>query len=187
MDNSNENRDFTVLDSKVVFKGHRITVYQDKVTLPNGRDAVREVVRSPAAVGVVPFVDKENIILLRQFRYSVGKWIYEIPAGTLEKGESPEVCAVRELEEETGYRAGSVRKLVRHYTSPGFCDEEMHIYVAEELTLTKPDPEDYECLETEKVSLGSAIEMIRDGKITDGKTIAALGMVVIKEMMNDEL
>ncbi|TET32487.1 MAG: NUDIX hydrolase [Planctomycetota bacterium] len=181
MNNSTESRDFTVLDSKVVFKGRRITVYRDKVTLPNERDAVREVVRSPAAIAVVAFVDEENIVLLRQFRYPVGKWIYEIPAGTLEKGESPEVCAVRELEEETGYRAQSVKLLTRFYTSPGFCDEEMFVYLAEKLTFTSPKPEDNECLEAEKVPLGKAIEMIKDGKITDGKTIAALGLIALEQ------
>ncbi|MHC4663818.1 MAG: NUDIX hydrolase [Planctomycetota bacterium] len=179
MGESIEKRDFTVHDSKHVYKRYRINVFQDKVTLPNGLTATRDVVRTPPAVAILGFIDEEHIVLLKQFRYSVAEWIYEIPAGVLEKGESPDVSAIRELEEETGYKAHDIRLLGRFYSSPGFCDEEMHVFLAHKLERTKPNPEDYECLKAEIVSLEDALKMAVDGRISDGKTLAALGLFLM--------
>ena len=162
------------LDSKVVYDGNLLTVYCDKVQLPNGKEASREFIRHPGAVAVVPITPEGNIVLVRQYRYPVGKTMLEVPAGKLDKGEHPDECALRELEEETGYVAHSIKKLSSIYTTPGFTDEVIHLYVADQLTLSKQCPDEDEFLDVEIYTKEQVRAMIDDGTLNDAKSMLAL-------------
>lgn len=162
------------LASKMVFDGNLLKVYCDKVELPNGKEASREFIRHPGAVAVVPITADGNIVLVKQYRYPLGKVILEVPAGKLDPGETPDACARRELEEETGYIAKNIRLLSSIYTTPGFTDEIIHLYVAEELTLAAQCPDEDEFLDVEVYSKKEVKTMIHDGIITDSKSMLAL-------------
>lgn len=141
-----------------------------------GRTVRREVVRHPGAVLVVPCLDDGRLVMIRNQRVAVDGRIRELPAGTLKAGEDPTLAARRELEEETGYRAGHLEPLGEFYTSPGFCDELMRVFVAHHLEMVGQHPEPGEDIEVEVVAADDALAMIDDGRIRDGKTIAALLM-----------
>lgn len=162
------------LDSKIVYDGNLLTVYCDKVELPNGKEAGREFIRHPGAVAVVPVTQEGNIVLVRQYRYPVGKTMLEVPAGKLDKGEHPDECARRELEEETGYVAHAIKRLSSIYTTPGFTDEVIHLYIADNLTLSKQRPDEDEFLDVEVYTKEQIRVMINDGTINDAKSMLAL-------------
>lgn len=140
-----------------------------------GRSVRREVVRHPGAVVIVPVLD-DNLVMIRNYRVAVDARLWEFPAGKLESGELPERAAARELEEETGYSAKSLRKLGEFYTSPGFADELMHAFVADGLTPCGQRLEAGEDIAVEIVSRREALQMAHDGRLRDGKSIAALLM-----------
>ncbi len=162
------------LNSKVVFEGNLLNVFADKVELPNGKVASREYIKHPGAVAVVPITQEGNIVLVRQYRYPIGNVLLEVPAGKLDKGEEPDICALRELEEETGYVAKSIKKIASIYTTPGFTDEVIHLYIAENLTLSNPHPDEDEFLDVEIYSKEEIKTMIADGRINDAKSMLAL-------------
>lgn len=139
-----------------------------------GRIVTRDLVLHPGAVVILPFISPGKILLERQFRWSVKGDLWEIPAGTREKGEKPLICAKRELEEETGYRAARWTLLARFYPAPGISDEVMWLYRAEKLSPGKMNLDADEWMETHVVSVRLALAMIRDGRIRDGKTITAV-------------
>jgi ADP-ribose pyrophosphatase len=141
-----------------------------------GRQVQREVVRHPGAVLVVPVLDAKNMIMIRNYRVAVNEQLWEFPAGKLEPGENPRDAATRELEEETGYRSAQVRSLGEFYTSPGFTDELMRVFVAEELTPAVQRLEPGEEIEVQIVAIEQAMAMALDGRIRDGKTVAGLLM-----------
>lgn len=128
----------------------------------------------PGAVAVLPLLAGDRILLLKQYRPAIGKWVYEIPAGTMEKGESPLRCAKRELEEETGYRAGRVEKLLEMYLAPGYSTEKLYSFLASELRPTHPHSDWGEEIKVVETPLPRALEMIRSNRIEDAKTIATL-------------
>ena len=163
-----------VVYTRTVFSGKRIRVEAGEVTLPNGVTCYKEVVRHPGAVVILPFINEREIILVKQYRYPVNEWIYELPAGTIERNEKPEETAYRELEEETGFKAGVLKHLLTFYTTPGICDEKMHAYVAYNLVRAKQKLEKGELLKVEVVGFNEAIEMIERGLIRDAKSIVAL-------------
>lgn len=134
----------------------------------------REVVRHPGAVLIVPRLDGDRLVLVRNYRVAVNARLLELPAGTLEAGETPAAAAARELEEETGYRADRIEHLVDFYTSPGFCDELMRVFTADDLAFVGQRLEPHEDIEVDVVTTADALAMIDDGRIIDGKTIAAL-------------
>ena len=162
------------LESKVVYDGNLLTVYCDKVQLPNGKEAKREFILHPGAVAVVPVTPAGNIVLVRQYRYAVGKVMLEIPAGKLDKGEHPDDCVRRELEEETGYVAHTIKRLSSIYTTPGFTNEVIHLYIADNLTLAKQHPDEDEFLDVEEYTKEQIRIMINDGTINDAKSMLAL-------------
>ena len=162
------------LKSEEVFTGNLLTVYCDQVELPNGKEASREFIRHPGAIAVVPVTNDGKIVLVRQYRYPVGKNMLEVPAGKLDKGEQPDQCVLRELEEETGYVTKNIRKLSSIYTTPGFTDEVIHLYIAEELTLAKQCPDEDEFLDVEVYTKEEIRAMIEDGTINDAKSMLAL-------------
>lgn len=165
------------ISSKRVYSGKVISVDLDEVRFPGGTTGELEMVRHSGASAVVPLLDSAKgpqVVLVRQYRYAASGYIYEVPAGRLAPDETPESCASRELKEETGYSAAVFRKLTTIYTTPGFTDERIHIFVAEQLTPGKSAHEPDEFLELFLVSLSEAVDMVRAGKIADAKTCVAL-------------
>ncbi len=167
--------------SKKIFKGKILNLYFDEVRLPNNKISTREKVEHPGAVAIVPVTEKMEIILVKQYRYPVEKILIEIPAGKLDRDEPPLECAKRELHEEAGVVDGKVFKLATIYTSPGFSNEKMEIYIALEFKERKNNPDQDEFLHIFKVKLESCIEMIEDGRITDAKTI--IGILLAREFL----
>jgi ADP-ribose pyrophosphatase len=163
------------LSSERVFEGRVVRVEVDTVRLPDGRETRREVVRHGDAVMLIPWLDEEHVVLVRQFRYAVGQALLELPAGLLDRpGEAIESCAQRELREETGYRAAHLEKVVTFYTTPGFTDEVIHCFRATGLTPEAGEDEADERLEVVPMAHTEALELIRRGEIRDGKTILGL-------------
>jgi ADP-ribose pyrophosphatase len=160
--------------SEIAFDGRLVRVRVDQVQLPTGRESVREVVEHPGAVGILPVTAEGKIVLVRQFRYAVGRELYEIPAGTREPDEPPEVCAARELREETGYAADKIEPLLRFFVSPGWCTEELIVYRATGLSHIGARPEEDEVIELVEVRPGEIPGLMRDGSIADAKTMTAL-------------
>lgn len=161
-------------NSERLFEGKVINLRRDTVFLPNGRTGTREVVEHPGAVAVVPVTKEGNIILVRQFRHPIQQIMLEVPAGKLDPGESPECCAVRELAEETGFRANKLRKLTSMYTTPGFSNEIIHVYLAEDLVESDMQPDDDEFIHTEVFTPTQLREMISCGELCDAKSLVAL-------------
>ncbi len=158
----------------VVFKGRRIDVVEIDVLDPKGRKVKREVVDHPGAVVILPLLDNGDVVLIRNERYVVQQTLWELPAGTIDEGEAPEACAERELEEETGYRAGKLEPLFDCFSTPGFSNEILHIFLAENLHHVGQSLEEMEKIDVEPLHLDVALKMIREGIIRDAKTIAAL-------------
>ncbi len=160
--------------SERVYEGRVFSVRVDTVQGEGNSSLRRDVVEHPGAVAIVPLTDDGQVVMVTQYRHPVGEWLLEIPAGTLEKGEDPDWCAARELEEETGCTASSMRRLFSMYMAPGYCTELLHVYVAEGLSSGEPRPDDDERIEVTLVPLAAIADMVRDGRIRDAKTIAAL-------------
>lgn len=133
-----------------------------------------DVVEHPGAVVILPLIDPQTIVMIKNRRRAVGKTLLELPAGTLEESELPLMCAKRELEEETGFKAKTIRPLIEFYTSPGFTNERMYAFVAEGLTPGKVQLDSHEEIAVEKVKWTDALEMLRKNEIEDGKTVATL-------------
>ncbi len=165
---------------KNIYSGKVVSLNIDTVTLPNGLTVDLEVVRHPGAAAVVPMKDERTVVLIRQFRHAAGGFIYEIPAGKLHPGEDPLLCAARELEEEIGYRAGTLERITSIFTAPGFTDEVIHIYKATALTKTAQHLDRDEVLEIVELSLTDAMEMIEAGTIRDAKTMIGLQSVSLR-------
>lgn len=163
----------TTLSTNNIFSGKIISLQVDTVRLPNGNTATREVVRHPGAVAVLALKD-QKMLVVDQYRQPLGRCEVEIPAGKLEPGEDPLEAAKRELEEETGYTCGSIRKLHSFYTSPGFADEVIHLYLAEDLTRGDMNPDEDEFLEMAEITLEEAYQLIQEERISDAKTILAV-------------
>jgi ADP-ribose pyrophosphatase len=160
--------------AETVYRGRTIQVSLEDAALPNGRTVPLEVVRHPGAAAAVPFASADEVVLIRQFRYATGGSIYEVPAGKLDPGEDPAHCAARELEEETGLRAGRIERLGEIWTSPGFCDERIHLFAAFDLVAGPARPADDEVIEVIPMPLERALELIFEGELTDAKSVVAL-------------
>ena len=160
------------VEEKRIYTGRLLNLNADRVSLPSGRKTFREWVHHPGAAAAIPFISEDRIILIRQFRYPVSSDLLEIPAGTIEEGESPEENIARELKEEIGYEARELREIVSFYPSPGYTDERIHLFKAS--NLVPVDVEREEGIEIIEVSLKEALSMIKKGKIRDGKSIIAL-------------
>jgi len=163
-----------LLKSQVVFEGRLLRVRVDTVRTPDGQEATREVVEHPGAAAVVPILEDGRALLVRQFRQPAGKVLLEIPAGCLKPGESPEACAARELEEELGYRPRRLAHLTTCFLSPGYSNEQIHIFLATGLERVEARPEAGEVIEPAVIALDDVPALIERGEIQDGKTIAGL-------------
>jgi ADP-ribose pyrophosphatase len=165
---------FRVEAEQTIFQGRIIRLVAKDFVLPNGRKTRFHIVEHPGAVAIVPVHDNGDVVLLKQFRPTIGAEIYEIPAGTIEKGEAPLATAKREIVEETGFRAKRWSKIAEFYTAPGFCTELMHVYVAKGLSPAEAEGDADEILKPVRMSLSAALKLIRAKKIRDAKTIAGL-------------
>ena len=168
-----------LLRRRVVFKGRIIRVELDRVMLANGRAAALEIVRHRGSVVLIAQPAPDRIVLVRQYRYVIGKWIWELPAGSRELGEAPATCARRECEEEIGFRPARVRRLASLFPSPGFCDEEMVFYHCTDLRTPRGTPKQDvdEQLEPRVFSLAEARSLVSRGAIIDMKTVVGLGLI----------
>ena len=160
--------------SEYIYRGRVVTLRIDTVRAVDGREFQREVVEHKGAVAIVPQLDSGTFLLIRQFRQAVGETLLEIPAGTLESGEEIDDCAARELEEETGFRAGSLRKMFSQYLAPGYSSEVLHAYLAQNLQPSEVNLDEDEEIEVVQVPIADVEPMILDGRIKDAKSIAAL-------------
>ncbi len=166
--------------SKLLYRGRIIDLIVDEVEYPSGNSTFKEVARHPGGAAVVPLSDRGMVTLVRQLRYPLQEEIIELPAGKLDSGEDPAAAAARELEEETGLVAGSLEELIAIYTSPGFCDEIIHIYLATDIqpSPTGPQREEGEASMTLlTIPLQEAVAMIHRGEIRDAKTVIGLLLV----------
>jgi len=167
MDASSPNR-------RVIYRGRKIDLALQTIPLNDGTVAEREVVLHRGAVALLPMVDPDHVCLVKNVRYSVGKTLLEVPAGTIDVGESPEATAPRELREETGYIAGRITKLSEWWVSPGVMNERMYLYLCEDLTPGETHLEADEQLESVVVAWDEALKMVEDGRIDDAKSILAI-------------
>ena len=162
------------LSTQIIYNGKIIRLELDTALLPDGSEALREVVRHPGGVGVAAVDEAGYMYFVRQYRYPFGRITLEIPAGKLDKGEDIQKAGERELMEETGLRAANMEKLGSFYATPGFCDEEYHIYLATGLAQGEASPDEDEFVECEKIHIKEAYKMAIEGKIKDGKTVLAI-------------
>jgi len=167
------------VNSRRVYTGRVINLDVDDVRFPDGSVGELEIIRHPGASAIVPILGDPNaadpeLVLIRQYRYAAGGYVYEIPAGRLNEGEAPQECAARELVEETGYRAGQVEHLYTMFTTPGFTDERIHLFRATDLHDGPAAREPDEFMSVERMSLSKALGLIRNGEISDSKTALAI-------------
>ena len=161
------------LSSRTEFEGKIVKLTVDTVELPNGEQAVREVVGHPGGVCVLALREDGTVPVVRQFRYPLGRVMVELPAGKLEYGEEPRPAAIRELGEEVGLVPGELTDLGFIYVSPGFCKEKLHLYLARNLTEVPVHPDDDEFLEIDYLPFDKLLEQVMSGEIQDGKTVVA--------------
>ena len=173
------------VSTKRIFDGRLIGVRVDTVQLPNGQEATREIVEHPGAVAIIAITDENKLVLVRQYRRPTGEVLLEIPAGVPGKEEQGTEAARRELEEETGYQAKSIKNIFAGYSSPGYSDELIEFYLATELTLAPAHPDEDEFVEVELIDLKAGLNLIKTGKIKDNKT--AVGIMIADRWRRGEL
>jgi ADP-ribose pyrophosphatase len=157
-----------------IYNGIIVRLARDVVRLDSGRDVVREVVRHPGGVVVLPVTDSGSLVFVRQFRYPLSKYILELPAGKLDTGQPPLETIRCELEEEAGFRASDIRRMFSFYTTPGISDEEIHFFVARGLTAVPPNRGEGEHITVETYPVEEALRMVESGEIADAKTIIGI-------------
>ena len=186
IDSADKNLVEKKISSEKIFDGVLLHVFKDEVKLPNGDTATREWIKHPGASSVIPLLPDNQIILVKQYRYPVAQVTLEVPAGKLDKpGEDPIVCAQRELSEETGYTAGKLWKLTTIATTVGFSNEVIHLYAASDLTAGTQHPDEDEFINTVKMPLVDALQLVYAGKIIDSKSIISI-LLLAKEIFDVE-
>lgn len=175
------------ISTKTIFEGRIIDVVVEDVQLPNGKTSKREIVKHPGAVAIIAVTNDNKIVMVEQYRKALERALVEIPAGKLEKGEEPIVCARRELEEETGYHCEKLKHLTSFYTSPGFADELVHLFVAEELVKLQESAEldEDEFVDILELTLDEAISFMSENKIYDAKTAYAIQYLQLKQALGE--
>jgi len=183
IDNDDKNLVEKKISSENVFDGVLLHVRKDEVELPNGHKSTREWIKHPGASSVIPLLPDNQIILVKQYRYPMGCVTLEVPAGKLDGDEDPIICAERELSEETGYTAEKIWKLTTIATTVGFSNEIIHLYAATNLTPGKQHPDEDEFINTVKIPLTAAVQMVETGKIIDSKSIISI-LLLAKHLDN---
>jgi len=172
-------QDTGLISSRLIHDGRVVHLSLDRVRFPDGSVGELELVRHRGASAVVPLLGSvedpdPRVVLVRQYRYAAGGFVFEVPAGIPEEGEEWEVCAMRELEEETGYRAGKLKALTRLFTTPGFTNEVIHLFLATDLSQGNHSRDEDEFMETLALPLSRVLDLIRTGEMQDGKSMAAI-------------
>jgi len=162
------------LERQHVYQGRIVDLSVDRVKLPNGNVCDLDLIHHPGAAAVVPVDSEGNVILVRQYRYATTHWLLEVPAGKLDGGEAPELCATREVEEEVGQRVGRLEPLGWIWTTPGFTDEKIWLFLATELTPTRTAHQPDEVLTPRVMPLADAVALALGGEIRDAKSVCAL-------------
>ncbi len=165
-----------ILSTKRIYSGRIVTLDLNEVELPDGQRQMREIIRHPGATALIALDNQNRVLIVRQFRSASAQIMSEIPAGILNIGENPMQAAIRELQEETGYKPGKIEPLGGFYTAPGYTTEYIHLFIATELIESRLPADEDEFIEVDHVSLESALSMIERGEIQDAKTIIALLM-----------
>lgn len=165
-----------LIESQQVFKGLIFDVERDRLREENGMEITREIVRHNGGAGCLPLLDDGRVALVKQYRHPARRELLEIPAGKIEAGETPIECAAREIEQETGFRAGRIEKLADFYSTPGFCEERLHVFLATGLVPIKQNLDHDEFIEIVYLPLSEAVAMAERNEIEDSKTIIALLM-----------
>ncbi|MEM8960471.1 MAG: NUDIX hydrolase [Acidobacteriota bacterium] len=163
-----------LLEHRPIYRGKVVHLAVESIRLPGGVEVDLEVIRHPGASAVVPIDDQGRVVLVRQYRHAAGGWLLEVPAGKLDPGEDPVDCARRETEEETGFSPGNLESLGPIYTTPGFADEKIWLFLATDLQPSHQRLEDDELLEVELLPWPEAVAAARDGDLIDGKTVTAI-------------
>ncbi len=168
-----------LINRERLFDGKVFDVDRDEVTLPHGRTVKMDVVRHPPSVVLVPVPEPGHVILIRQYRHAVNQWLWELPAGSVDEGETPEVAARRECHEEIGQVPDTIVRLGALYPTPGYCDEEMFFFRVSGLADTAEEAakDEDEDIEVQTFTLREARDMVRRGEILDMKTVVGLGMI----------
>jgi ADP-ribose pyrophosphatase len=172
--------DIQLHQRKEVYHGRIVNLTVDAITTANGVETIREVFHHPGGAAVVPVMENGDVLLVKQFRYPMGEYLLELPAGKIDNQEPPAVTAARELEEEVGYAVGKLTKLAEFYTTPGFCDEMLHIYLATGLTPVGTRHDDDEEIEIVRCSLAQLKAMLEAQEIRDGKTIIGIQYLLMQ-------
>ena len=162
------------LSSAYIYQGKIINLRHDKVKLPDDRETIREIVEHPGAVAILALTEKKEIVMIRQFRKPADEVLWELPAGTLEEGEDLVSCARRELEEETGYYSRKIKKLITFFSSPGFCNEKLTLFLAEDLEKRNKNEDDDEFIQVELIKPNEALRLVKENVIKDAKTIIGI-------------
>lgn len=168
------------INRKDIYKGKIISVFEDEVLLDNGRKTEREVIEHRGVVACLPFIGGNEIILVKQYRYPVKREMFEIPAGIIERGENPEYAVRRELLEETGYSSNNIEHIVNFYTSPGYSTEALHLFFAYNLKKEIPKLDYDESISIKLLPLRESLNMIKEGRICDAKTIISIVIAISK-------
>jgi len=171
-----QNRQEERIGGEVLFQGRMLRLERDTVRLPNGLETSREVIRHPGAVAIIALQDQQ-VLLVRQYRYAIAQETLEIPAGKLDPQEAPLDCALRELREETGYR-GTMEQMSTFYSTPGFTDEVMHLFLARDLVWDPLTPDDDEFIKVERIPWAEAVQRAQHNEFNDAKTI--LGILLVQ-------
>lgn len=169
-----EREEKALSETLLKFQGKKISLFSLFFKWEDGSLSSSDIVKHPGAVALLPINEKDELILIRQWRKSTGEILIEIPAGTLEVQETPEECASRELQEEVGYKPSTLISLGGFYTSPGFCNEFIHLFLAKDLQISKLEAQDAEGIDVFTLSLEEALLWAKQGKIRDSKTLSAL-------------
>ena len=165
---------FELLRSEILLKGRAFAIRRDLLKTPDGRETKFDIIEHGGSVVIVPLDADGNLLFVRQYRHATGQDLLELPAGTLEEGEDPDVCAAREIREETGFAAGKLERLGQFYLAPGYSTEFMVVYLATDLTLDPLEADADEFLSVERIPVAKAIEMAKRGEMPDAKSLAAL-------------
>ncbi len=180
-----KNLEEKTIKTERIYKGSLIGIRKDTVTLPNGKKSTREIVEHPGAVAIVAVTEDKELVLVRQFRKPTEETLLEVPAGVPKAGETGEQTAIRELEEETGFRAKKARKIWAGYVSPGYSNEMIQYYLAQDMTLVKQKTDEDEFVEVDLVDVDACVDMLKNGKISDNKTM--IGIMIADLYLKDEL
>jgi len=164
----------TIISSEKVYAGRILDVALEQHAMPDGRQANFEIIHHPGGAAVLPVLSDGQVLLIRQFRPAIGAMVYEIPAGRLEPDESPQACAARELVEEVGYAAAQITPLGGCWSTVGFCDEYIHLFLGEQLTVAEQALEPDEVIELCPMPHAEAVNKVKNGEILDSKTQLAL-------------